>query len=148
MAARRSKRKAPRRSRGLSILNAVESYGYLNIMTSNFLGTSPMGLLGPTDLSQSEVTTSGYTWGSGNWTDTSMVTSGANQISLGDIVTQPGLAFAQISQNASANYMSAFIQATSLGIGMRVGKRLLRRPISSVNRNILTPLLGKGVLRI
>jgi len=35
------------------------------------------------------------------------------------------------------------VQSIGVGIGFKLGKRLLRRPISNVNRNIFKPL-GAG----
>jgi len=37
------------------------------------------------------------------------------------------------------------IQSMAVSVGFRLGKRLLSRPISNINRNIMVPLLGKTV---
>ena len=45
MARRRMKRKAPRRSRGISVLNTLESYAYASILSRGLMGNSPLGVI-------------------------------------------------------------------------------------------------------
>lgn len=71
--------------------------------------------------------------------------TGADQISLADIISQPGLALSTMTANFNANMMNMAIQSAVTAVGFRFGKRLLRRPISNVNRNIMKPLLGAGI---
>ena len=138
MARRRSaRRKAPRRSRAVSALNLFESYMYANILTQGALGTSPLGVLtGETDLS-STMRNTGY---SGGQFTQSLVTTGAGAISLGDMISQPSLALATIQDNVMSNYQSMFLQSVGTRIAFKFGKKLLRAPIASVNRNIFKPL--------
>ena len=68
---------------------------------------------------------------------------GGGQISLGDIVSAPDQAFGIVQNNFMNNYQTMAVQSLGIGIGFRLGKRLLRRPISNVNRNIFKPL-GAG----
>jgi hypothetical protein len=42
------------------------------------------------------------------------------------------------------NWQGMIVQSAGINIGFRLGKKLLRRPISSVNRNIFKQL-GLGV---
>jgi hypothetical protein len=42
------------------------------------------------------------------------------------------------------NYQSMAIQAASISIGFRLGKRLLRKPLALVNKNLVKPL-GLGI---
>ena len=65
------------------------------------------------------------------------------KISLGDIVSAPDAAFATVQDNFMNNYQAMAIQSIGIGLSFRLGKRLLRRPISNVNRNIFKPL-GAG----
>lgn len=134
MAPRRRKTKR-RRSRSWSLLNALEAYTYGTILTEGIAGTSPWGLLtGATDLSYGPV-------GAGSlqgWT-------GAGQISLGDIATEPAQALSVMASNFQQNVIPMAMQGVAVGIGFRFGKRLLRRQISSVNRNIVKPMLGAGI---
>jgi hypothetical protein len=69
---------------------------------------------------------------------------GAGSISLGDIVSQPDQAFGIIQSNVMNNWQGMIVQSAGINIGFRLGKKLLRRPISSVNRNIFKQL-GLGV---
>ena len=75
---------------------------------------------------------------------TAMTITGAEQLSLTELVTNPGIAFAGMQSNFMNNYQSMAVQAIGIGIGFKMAKKLLRRPISNVNRNIFKPL-GIGV---
>jgi hypothetical protein len=137
MARRRStRRKAPRRSRAVSALNILESYMYANILSQGLAGSSPIEMVtGATDL-QTQSTTYG--------SQTFSYTAGAGQISLGDIVQSPGLALEAFSSNFMNNYQSMAVQSIVTGLTFKFGKKLLRRPISNINRNIMKPL-GVGI---
>ena len=138
MAARRRKKRT-RRTRSWSLLNALEAYTYGAIITENLAGTSPWGLLtGATDLSYGSLNV-----GAGAMTATGW--SGGDEISLGDILTEPGQALSVMSNNFRSNIVPMAVQGTLVGISFRIGKRLLRRQISSVNRNIVKPMLGAGI---
>ena len=139
MARRRSaKRKAPRRSRAVSALNVLESYMYANILSQGLAGTSPIGLVtGATDLESVS-----YDIGAGGLMGSK--TLGSDVISLGDIVQSPGLALEAFSSNFMNNYQSMAVQSIVTGVTFKLGKRLLRRPISNINRNIMKPL-GVGI---
>jgi len=133
---RRSKRKAPRRSRAVSALNVLESYMYANILTQGLAGSSPIEMVtGASDLRQNQ-----QTIGSSTYT----FVSGAGQISLGDIVQSPGLALETLSDNFMSNYQNMAVQSILTGLTFKFGKKLLRRPISNINRNIMKPL-GVGI---
>jgi hypothetical protein len=134
------RRKAPRRrrSRAVSLLNVAESYAYANILTTGLMGTTPVGFVtGSTDLGYQSVTDRGLAGVS------SMVAVGGGAISLGDIVSAPDQAFGIVQSNFMNNYQNMAVQSIGVGIGFKLGKRLLRRPISNVNRNIFKPL-GAG----
>ena len=75
---------------------------------------------------------------------TAMTITGAEQLSLTELVTNPGIAFAGMQSNFMNNYQSMAVSAIGIGIGFKMAKKLLRRPISNVNRNIFKPL-GIGV---
>lgn len=139
MARRRTKTKR-RRSRAISALNLLESYTYANILSQGLAGTSPIGMVtGATDLG----TSTQYSYGAGGLMQ-SQVVSGAEVISLGDIISQPGLAVNAMQSNFMSNYQAMAIQAFGTRLAFRFGKRLLRQPIANVNRNIMKPL-GVGI---
>jgi hypothetical protein len=136
--ARRKKSSPRRRSRSVSLLNVAESYAYANILTSGLMGTTPVGFItGATDLGYKTPNV-----GAGSLMS-SPVMVGGDSISLGDIVSAPDAAFGVVQNNFMNNYQSMAISSIGVGLSFRLGKRLLRRPISNVNRNIFKPL-GAG----
>ena len=140
MAPRRRKAKR-RRSRSFSLLNALEAYTYGAILSEGIAGSSPWGLLtGATDLGYTTTST-----GMGAYSQTIQTQTGAGEISLGDIITEPGQALSVMASNFQSNVIPMAVQGVAVGIGFRFGKRLLRRQISSVNRNLVKPMLGAGI---
>ena len=133
------KKKTRRRSRGFSLINALEAYTYASILSEGVAGTSPWGMLtGDTDI------------GMANYNDTGVGNpvyrvTGEKEISLGDIVSNPGLALAEMGNNLQSNLVPMAVASLVTGVGFRFGKRLLRRPIGNINRNIMKPLLGAGI---
>jgi len=143
MAPRRRKTKR-RRSRAVSLLNALEAYTYASILSQGVAGTSPWGMItGATDIGEASVATDLGMGGYGN--TVSLQTVGAAEISLGDIVSNPGLALSEMTKNLQSNLVPMAVQSLVTGVSFRFGKRLLRRPISNINRNIMKPLLGAGI---
>ena len=137
------KRKRSRRRNTFSVINALEAYVYATILTEGVAGTSPIGLLtGATDIGQTLTKTYG---GLGEQMGTSMTTTGAGEISLGDIASEPALAFSTMATNFQANLVPMAFAAFGTSFTFRIGKRLLRRPISNINRNIMKPALGAGI---
>jgi len=138
MARRRTKRKV-RRSRGISLINALESYTYASILSQGVAGTSPWGMLtGEGDLGSSAVYDSGLGV-------SSMAVTGAKEISLADITRNPGLALSEMGKNLQANIVPMAVASLVTGVSFRFGKRLLRRPIGNINRNLVKPMLGAGI---
>ena len=138
------KKKTRRRSRGFSLINALEAYTYASILSEGVAGTSPWGMLtGDTDIGTASVASDPGVGGYG--ITYSMQTVGAKEISLGDIVSNPGLALAQMGNNLQSNLVPMAVASLVTGVGFRFGKRLLRRPIGNINRNIMKPLLGAGI---
>ncbi len=134
MARRRTKRKTRRGPKAMSVINAMEAYAYANLLSQGLAGSSPWDFVtGGSDI--------GYTQMSGS---TAMTLTGADKLSLTELVTSPDVAFDAMQKNFAANYQAMAIQAATIGISFRLGKKLLRRPISSVNRNIMKPL-GIGI---
>jgi len=137
--ARRKKASRRRSPRSVSLLNVAESYAYANILTSGLMGTSPVGFVtGATDLGYKMTSV-----GIGMRPEQSLSVVGSEAISLGDIVSSPDQAFGIVQSNFMNNYQQMAVQSIGVGIGFKLGKRLLRRPISNVNRNIFKPL-GAG----
>ncbi len=142
MARRRGgKRKTRRRKPAFKILNALEALVYTGILTQGIAGTSPWGFItGKADLSQTMVST-----GTGTHYAETISTQGEGEISLGDILKEPSLAVSQMSMNFGNNLAPMAIAAFTTGVTFHVGRKLLRRPINNINRNIMTPLLGHSI---
>ena len=144
---RRGKKTRRRRTRTFSVLNAVESYAYASILTEGLFSATPMEFLTGAD----NVTASGnaltpdatqaYFLANPNLG----ATYGANPLSLKDILGNPGFAANAIIGRGRANVIPMLVSSATVSIGMRLFKRVLRRPISNVNRNIVKPLIGMGV---
>jgi len=128
----------------VSILNALEAYTYASILTEGVAGTSPYGMItGATDIGTASVANDPGVGGYG--VTYSMQTVGATEISLGDIVSNPGIALSEMSKNLQNNLVPMAVASLTTGVAFRFGKRLLRRPINNINRNIMKPLLGAGI---
>ena len=137
--ARRKKSTRRRSPRVTSLLNVAEGYAQANVLTQGVLGNSPVGFVtGATDLSYKAAPSigAGTTMGS-------PIMVGGESLSLGDIVSSPEMAFNIMQSNAMNNWQAMIIQSAGIDIGFRLGRRLLRKPISAVNRQIFKPL-GAG----
>ena len=75
----------------------------------------------------------------------STVTVGAGEISLADIMQEPGMAVATMGANFQNNLFPMALAAFGTSISFRIGRRLLRKPIANINRNIMKPALGAGI---
>ena len=141
----RKKKKGTRRRKTWSILNGLEALAYGQIMSVGITGGGLWEFAtGATDL--------GYRENRGNLgigamdsalTGTSLV--GTSQISIGDFMSQPTLAIDQMTANFQANIIPMAIAGFSTSVAFRVGKRLLRKPISMVSRDLIKPVFGPGV---
>lgn len=145
----RKKRKTYRR-RSFSILNALEALVYASILTEGTAGSSVWEFVtGKGDLKGGSPFFTSYTTqftaDNGNGGGGGDGLTGAGSISISDIATNPSTALAVMAANFQANLLPMAIAGFTTSIGFRVGKRLLRMPISSVNRNILKPALGAGI---
>jgi len=129
--ARRKKAKRRRSPKTMSLLNLAESYAYASVLTGGVLANSPVGVLG--------FDGSGAAGGAGYGMTT---TNGA--MTLSSIVSDPGSSFDSMSANFMANYQAMAVSAIGIGITFKFAKKLLRKPISNVNRNLMKPL-GIGV---
>lgn len=146
----KKKSKGRRKKPAFSVLNALEAYAYATIMTEGIAGTSPFGLiLGDTDLGMQ--TNSTGLGAAGSWDSMrgsqqlGTTTVGAGEISLGDMVKEPAMALGQMQSNFRSNIIPMAVAAFTVRIGFKFGKRALRGPISSVNRNIVRPALGHSI---
>ena len=129
--ARRKKAKRRRSPKTISLLNIAESYAYASVLTGGVMGNSPIGVLG--------FDGAGATGGAGYGMVT---TNGA--MTLQSIISDPGSSFDSMSSMFMANYQAMAVSAIGIGITFKFAKKLLRKPIANVNRNLIKPL-GIGV---
>jgi len=129
--ARRKKAKRRRSPKTMSLISVAESYAYASVLTGGVLANSPVGVLG--------FDGSGNGGGAGYGMTT---TNGA--MTLSSIVSDPGSSFDSMSANFMANYQAMAVSAIGIGITFKFAKKLLRKPIANVNRNLMKPL-GIGV---
>jgi len=140
------KKKRTYRRRSFSILNALEALVYASILTEGTAGASVWEFVtGKPDLKGGSTyfTNVAMQFDEGNGGGNGI--TGADAISISDIATNPSTAMAVMAANFQANLLPMAIAGFTTSIGFRVGKRLLRMPISSVNRNIIKPALGAGI---
>jgi len=129
--ARRKKSRRRRSPKTISLLNIAESYAYASVLTGGVMGNSPIGVLG--------FDGAGATGGAGY----GMVTTNGS-MTLQSIISDPGSSFDSMSSMFMANYQAMAVSAIGIGITFKFAKKLLRKPIANVNRNLIKPL-GIGV---
>ena len=142
------KKKRSYRRKSFSILNGLEALVYASILTEGTAGSSVWEFVtGKADLKGgTPFFTGSFTqMTEGNGGGNGVELTGADAISISDIATNPSTALAVMAANFQANLLPMAIAGFTTSIGFRIGKRLLRAPISSVNRNILKPALGAGI---
>lgn len=130
--------KAKRRSRprGFRVLAGLESLAYASILSQGLMGTSVVGLFtGQADIRPPLNNQVQYVNKDG-------------AITLQEIIATPDLALMAVMDNAKANIIPMAMASIATGVSFRILKSVLRRPLSNVQRNLINPFLGKGVLRL
>jgi len=135
----RKKKSTRRRRKTFSILNSLEALAYGQILSVGITGGGLWEFAtGETNLGMTSV----YDTGLGV---SSMVLQGQGQISVGDFVTQPTLAIETMTSNFTSNIIPMAIAGFSTSVAFRIGRRLLRKPISTISRDLIKPVFGAGV---
>jgi len=137
--ARRKSKSRRRRDTSIKLLNVMEAYAYADIGSRGIMGASPWEVItGGSSVGTSKV----YDAGLGL---TSMVSTGVGQeVTLTEMLQHPDMAFSAMQSNAMANWQAMVIGSLGVSVGFKLGKKLMRRPIANVNKNIFKPL-GIGV---
>ena len=136
MARRRTKAKRRSRPRGFRLLSGLESLAYASILSQGLMGTSVVGLFtGKADIRLP-------------FNDQVQYVNTDGAITLSEIVQTPDLALMAVMDNAKANIVPMALASIATGVSFRILKSVLRRPLSNVQRNLINPFLGKGVLRL
>ena len=139
MPPRRKKAKRRSRPRGFRLLSGIESFAYASILSQGLLGTSVVGAFtGAADIRAPQASYSGPI----------QYVNKDGAITLSEIVQSPDLAMMAIAANAKANIVPMAMASIATGVGFRVLKSVLRRPMANVQRNLINPFLGKNVLRL
>ncbi len=135
----RRKKSRRRRDNSIKLLNVMEAYAYADIGSRGIMGASPWEVItGGSSVGTSKVYDSGLGL-------TSMVSTGVGQeVTLTEMLQHPDMAFSAMQSNAMANWQAMVIGSLGVSIGFKLGRKLMRRPIANVNRNIFKPL-GIGV---
>ncbi len=127
MARRNGRKKAVRRRQaGIKILNIAEAYVQANIVSQPLFGTSPIGFLfgdaGPSNL----VSGSGF--------------------SLVEMVRRPDSLLPLVGERLMdpTTIVTIGLKSAASNLAFRLGRRVLRRSIGSINRNFMAPVFGKG----
>jgi hypothetical protein len=138
--ARGKAKKRVRRSRTFRVLNALEAATYGAIVMQGTTGYSnPIAFF--TD--EPDIGYQNANVGMGSLSIQTVV--GADQVGLQDIISNPGLSLATIQSNLQSNFIPMAVASFTTAATFRLGRLLLRRPMSSINRNIMKPLFGKAV---
>jgi len=133
----RKKKTRRRRDNSIRLLNVLEAYTYATILSEGITGSSPWAFVtGEFDLVEKSV--------SRPFTGEEMDWEGGEAISLKDLAREPGQALSIMSSNFGTNLTTMALQGIFTSVSFRVGRRLLRRPIANINRNIAKPL-GLGI---
>jgi len=136
------KKKAKRRRRKYdSLWQFGIAYGNLSILTRGALGVGPIGFFtGEQDIASS--TKSFYGSILDTTSDVTTITGG-DVISLGDVLSEPTLAWDQIQANVKNSAIPMATEAIIFNTGATVLRRLLRKPINQ--SNVMIRKLGMGV---
>ena len=126
--ARRQKKSRRRRAKTISLINLAESYAYASVLTGGVANNTPVGFIGFDGAGGTGLAT----------------TNGGASVSLSSLVADPGQAFDSMQNLFMQNYQAMAVQAIGIGITFKFAKKLLRKPIANVNRNMMKPL-GIGV---
>ena len=125
---RRKAMRVRRARKSFSIVNAIFSLGYANVISQGLFGANIAEFfLGRTSAGYGA---GGFVSGSG--------------IGIQELITNPS-SLEQVQMNLAKNLPDMLIKSFTLGITERVFKQVMRKPLGNVNRNIVKPLLGAGV---
>ncbi len=136
MARRKTAAKRRSRPRGFRVLAGLESLAYASILSQGLMGTSVVGLFtGKEDIRLPENNQVQYVNKDG-------------AITLSELVATPDLALMAVMDNAKANIIPMAMASIATGVSFRILKSVLRRPLSNVQRNLINPIVGKGLVRL
>lgn len=137
------KKRVTRRRKSFKILDALEALAYGQILSTGITGGGLWEFAtGKGDLAY-QTTTVTDSWHGTQQLSSQMV--GTDVISLKDFISEPTMAIGVMTDNFASNIVPMATAGLLTGISFNIGRRVLRRPINTFNRNIMKPLLGSGV---
>lgn len=140
----RRKKKKTRRSTDMKLLNVAESIAYANIITSNIFNTDVYDFaVGKDNLKLGSGATFQGVYNAA-LSEPYSAQTGADRITLRELISNPTVGMGVAAANWTNNWDTLAVQTLGVSIGFKFGKKLLRRPISNINRNIFKPL-GVGI---
>lgn len=138
MAPRKKKQRRRTNPNRINVLGLAEAYAQMAVLSRGALGVSPWeAIVGKAGTGYNPMTS-----------DNRFLAYGANAVSLPELFkgwSTPhggssgvsGLTESQIVwENIKSNAVTMGIQSIGIGVGFRVGKRLLRKPLSMVRKGI------------
>lgn len=141
--AKRTRRSAP----AFSVLGAIESYAYASILTEGLFDATPVQFL--TGGVSKEL---GITGASPDQIQSYFLNNpqagaayGANPLTLRELLKDPGFAVNAVIGRGRANALNMVFASAAVSVSMKMFKRLLRRPLSNIQRNLVKPAFGKTV---
>lgn len=139
------KKRTVRRRKSFKILDALEALAYGQILSTGITGGGLWEFAtGKKDLAYN-TGASVYDAGLGVHSTMTDEMVGTDIISLKDFVGEPTMAIQVMTDNFAKNIVPMATAGLVTGISFNIGRRVLRRPINTFNRNIMKPLLGSGV---
>jgi len=134
----RKKQTRRRRAPSFSILNALESLTYAEILSRGTLGGGLWSFFtGAGDIA--EVKSS--VWES----DLGTEYSGTDEISLQDLMMNPSVSVTTMASNFANNIVPMAGAMFGTHLTFTIGRRILRKPLNKINRTLIYPVLGKGI---
>ena len=149
----RKKQTRRRRTPAFSVLNALESLTYAEILTRGTTGSGVWGFFtGADDIEAvNESSVESRQMMNAPWlaplSDSEGVSlyDGTGKISLGDLMANPSVAVSVMTQNFAGNIIPMAGAMFGTHLTFTIGKRILRKPLGKINRTLVYPLLGKSV---
>lgn len=123
--ARRGKKTRSRRKNVFRALGALEALIYANIITTNLAGANVASFV---------LGDKGASW--------NLTGGGA---SIAELLRRPELFESLILKNATEKGMTIFAQTFITGLAFRVGRKLMRKQLGVIQRQLVKPILGPGV---
>lgn len=134
----RKKQTRRRRAPSFSILNALESLTYAEILARGTIGGGLWSFFtGEGDIKGGLI--------SEFEPDLGMAYTGTDEISLADLMSHPSVSITTMASNFANNIVPMAGAMFGTHLTFTIGRRILRKPLNKINRTLIYPVLGKGI---